>query len=339
MSQVWRHSTLKGADLLMLLAIADNANDDGIAWPGYKHLASKTRIGERAAKTAVSRLLQTNELELVEQGGGTRSNVYRVKLEALHGRGALSPLVSSRTPEATGEWGVAVSDANERQTPPPPVSPATPEPSSQPSSEPSSESTAGADEPPALFAAPAEPASPSPAPANEADDDVATVWAHYVEVFGTDHMRIKELTPARATAIRKAIKATNVELCCAAIDGLKSYRTKNPQGSQDISLGAIFETRPGGRNLTDQIEFWASQADVRMNSSSRRVPLDLSGVSAVFAGQIKARRLDVVRYHRTENPDTERRVQENIAWLREHAGWEPYTDDEGKLRWRYVDGD
>lgn len=201
------------------------------------------------------------------------------------------------------------------------------------------ENDVGADEPPALFEQPSASPSPSPAPADVADDDVATVWTHYVEVFGTDHMRIKGLTKARGASIRKAINATNVEAACAAIDGLKSYRQKNPGGSRDITLGAIFETRPGGRNLTDQIEFWASQADVRLNDSSRKVPLDLSGVSAVVAGAIKARRLDVTRYFHSDNPDTRKRIQDAIAWLRENAGWEPIIENDELRGWRYVDAD
>lgn len=355
MDAVWRHSEAKAAELLTLLAIADCADDEGFAFPSYDFIAVKTRSSKRSAQNRVKGLLGTDELSLVSRGTQGRSNEYAIQVAALRAKPVVQPSLPTTTNAVVrsadeiemrgrdeGRGGKSLDpggNGGSMQVADPGGKQAATEPSSSTVREPSG-SEPGADEPPALFTAPAEAQSSSPAPASATGDDlVLRVWHHYVEVFGTDHMRIKELTPARATSIRKAIKATDVPACCAAIDGLKSYRTKNPQGSQDISLGAIFETRPGGRNLTDQIEFWASQADVRMNSSSRRVPLDLSGVSAVFAGQIKARRLDVVRYHRTENPDTERRVQENIAWLREHAGWEPYTDNDGKLRWRYVDAD
>lgn len=331
MDAIWRHSEAKGADLLTLLAIGDCADDEGFAFPSYDFIAMKTRSSKRAAQDRVKKLLDSDELQLVARGTQGRANEYAVQVAKLR---AKPPVQVADSRDRDGNHAQSeVADSGVRGGR---------QSATQPSSttvieEPSEGTTAGADEPPALFAEPSAPSPPSPAPANEADSEAATVWAHYVAVFGTDHMRIKDLTPARATSIRKAIKATNVELACAAIDGLKSYRTKHPQGSSDVSLGSIFETRPGGRNLTDQIEFWASQADVQMNASSHKVPLDLSGVSAVLAGAIRARRLDVVKYHKAENPDTQRRVQENIEWLREHAGWEPFTDDEGKLRWRYVD--
>lgn len=324
MHSVWEGAPYKGGDLLVLLALADQANSDGICWPSVASLATKTRMSERHVQKVIRRLQSDGALDIHDGGfvsGKNRANTYLVKT----GWQKATPWPDGHHPPVT--------DAA------PPVSPVPPQPSSEPSSEPSS--TDGAAEPPALFDPPAEaPAPSSPAPADATNDDlVRRVWDHYVEVFGVDHMRIKELTPARATSIRKAIKATDVPSCCAAIDGLKSYRTKNPGGSRDISLGAIFETRPGGRNLTDQIEFWASQADVRMNASSSGVPLDLSGVSPVLRGQINARRMDVVRYHSAENPDTQRRIAEAIAWLREHAGHEPVIEDGDLKGWRFVVAD
>jgi hypothetical protein len=35
MSQVWEHSTRKGTRLLLLLALADFANDEGICYPAF----------------------------------------------------------------------------------------------------------------------------------------------------------------------------------------------------------------------------------------------------------------------------------------------------------------
>jgi hypothetical protein len=329
MDAVWRHSEAKGAELLTLLAIADCADDEGFAFPSYDFIAMKTRSSKRSAQTRVKTLLDTDELQLIARGTQGRANEYAIQVARLRSK----PPVQVANPSDPGGNLASSEVAN------PGGKQSATQPSSPTAIEPSEGTTDGADEPPALFSEPSAPSSPSPAAVNDADAETDAVWAHYVEVFGTDHMRIKELTPARRTSIKKAIKATNVEVCCAAIDGLKSYRTKNPQGSQDISLGSIFETRPGGRNITDQIEFWASQADVRMNASSRKVPLDLSGVSAVLAGAIKARRLDVTRYFHSDNPDTRKRLQDSIEWLREHAGWEPIFEGEELKGWKYVDGD
>lgn len=46
-SLVWDCSGQKSGKLLLLLAIADHANEQGVAWPGIPLLARKTRLCER----------------------------------------------------------------------------------------------------------------------------------------------------------------------------------------------------------------------------------------------------------------------------------------------------
>jgi len=62
MSRVWELSSHKGSDLLLLLAIADNANDDGICWPGMSYLAEKVRMSERSIINIIRRLEQSGEI-------------------------------------------------------------------------------------------------------------------------------------------------------------------------------------------------------------------------------------------------------------------------------------
>ena len=50
MNYVWEHSDQKGTSLLLLLAIADHANDDGICWPSVARLAHKARTTKRQAQ-------------------------------------------------------------------------------------------------------------------------------------------------------------------------------------------------------------------------------------------------------------------------------------------------
>ena len=45
--RVWEHSGQKGAGLLLLLAIAGYAGDNGFAFPGLATLAAKTRLSRR----------------------------------------------------------------------------------------------------------------------------------------------------------------------------------------------------------------------------------------------------------------------------------------------------
>jgi hypothetical protein len=56
MSYVWKNCKEKGSRKLMLLAIADNANDDGFAYPSVETLAQKTCMTERNAQKTVDYL-------------------------------------------------------------------------------------------------------------------------------------------------------------------------------------------------------------------------------------------------------------------------------------------
>ena len=47
MARVWEWSAASGGGLLALLAIADFANDNGVAWPSLSVLAAKARLSVR----------------------------------------------------------------------------------------------------------------------------------------------------------------------------------------------------------------------------------------------------------------------------------------------------
>jgi len=90
-TRVWKHSAAKGGNLLVLLAIADNADTEtGEAFPGVAYLAAKTRLSVRGVKYATKNLIEMGELELVERGGFRQgkatANLYRVKtkVQTLH---------------------------------------------------------------------------------------------------------------------------------------------------------------------------------------------------------------------------------------------------------------
>jgi helix-turn-helix protein len=71
MTLVWEKSQHKGSELLLLLAIADNANDQGIAYPSIGTLAKKTRMSRRSIQYLIHRVEQTGELH-VSLGTGPR---------------------------------------------------------------------------------------------------------------------------------------------------------------------------------------------------------------------------------------------------------------------------
>jgi hypothetical protein len=82
MGDVWKHSDAAGNDLLLLLAMADHADDRGICWPSIHQLAIKTRVSESTVKRSIKTLVDLGELKIEEAGGtfGTRrlANRYRV---------------------------------------------------------------------------------------------------------------------------------------------------------------------------------------------------------------------------------------------------------------------
>lgn len=81
MSWVWQHSTSEGIDRLVLLAIADAADDDGgNAWPSVATLARKTRVDPRTVQRAVRRLVAVGELTMRSNAGRNGVNVYRVTM-------------------------------------------------------------------------------------------------------------------------------------------------------------------------------------------------------------------------------------------------------------------
>lgn len=62
MSTVWKKSQHKGSDLLLLLALADNADDEGYCWPGVEYLAEKIRMTPRSVVNITARLEDSGEL-------------------------------------------------------------------------------------------------------------------------------------------------------------------------------------------------------------------------------------------------------------------------------------
>lgn len=75
---VWKNSRHDGSALLLLLAIADYADDHGIAWPSIAALRRKARLGKTACYEALIRLKGSGELEILESGGGRKTSRYRV---------------------------------------------------------------------------------------------------------------------------------------------------------------------------------------------------------------------------------------------------------------------
>lgn len=64
----WEESQAVGADLLVLLAMADWCNHSGICYPSYGQIARKARVSRTSVTSAIRRLIALGELERVTRG-------------------------------------------------------------------------------------------------------------------------------------------------------------------------------------------------------------------------------------------------------------------------------
>ena len=92
MTQVWAHSKHKGSALILMLAIADFADEEGVAFPGVLTLAKKCRMSERGTRYLINTLIESGELAVARGGGRGGSNLYRILIERN------LPLFDAKTP-------------------------------------------------------------------------------------------------------------------------------------------------------------------------------------------------------------------------------------------------
>lgn len=74
MSLVWKRFPSGGGDMLLALALADHASDDGTkVYPSIKHLAQKTRQSERTVQYQLRRMEEMGWIILLNAGNGGRN--------------------------------------------------------------------------------------------------------------------------------------------------------------------------------------------------------------------------------------------------------------------------
>jgi len=75
-SHVWEHSKQSGTKLLLLLALADHADDKGVCWPGIDRLARKTRQSRRNVTRLLAELQKSGEIRIGVNEGPHGTNLY-----------------------------------------------------------------------------------------------------------------------------------------------------------------------------------------------------------------------------------------------------------------------
>ena len=79
-SQVWQSSPYKGERLLLHLALADFASDEGICWPSQTTLAKKARCSNNWVRLSISQMVKDGVLRVIEPAGAGRGKVGKYQL-------------------------------------------------------------------------------------------------------------------------------------------------------------------------------------------------------------------------------------------------------------------
>ena len=78
MSWVWESGPTDPTERLIMLALADYSNDEGVSYPSMIGLAHKACVTERGARGIVRRLESQGWLEIKTGGGRGGKNIYRI---------------------------------------------------------------------------------------------------------------------------------------------------------------------------------------------------------------------------------------------------------------------
>lgn len=182
---VIEHSKTKGSARVLMIVLADMANDDGECWPGKANLAKKVNCIPRHIVRLVQDCERLGELRVIQSQNDGESNRYLITGLASEKRikkaRAVRPLSERKFPVG----GVTGDTSDSNDTPPmspvtlPPMSPVTPESTYKPKGNPD--------------IAPASQIAPKPRPRNLYFDAI-------VEAFKFD---VQHLTRTEASGIGK----------------------------------------------------------------------------------------------------------------------------------------
>ena len=85
MAWAWRQQ-LSGPEKLVLMAIADHADDDGICWPGNAHIARKCNLSQRSVQRHIKNLIDNGYMTAhrrYRETGGQTSNRYVLNVDGV----------------------------------------------------------------------------------------------------------------------------------------------------------------------------------------------------------------------------------------------------------------
>lgn len=78
MSQVWERSDLDPYERLVVLCLADHANDEGVCYPSVGRLCDRTGMKERGVQNVIKRLSERGILTVEKNAGMKGANLYTI---------------------------------------------------------------------------------------------------------------------------------------------------------------------------------------------------------------------------------------------------------------------
>lgn len=240
---VLRHSKAEQGARLVLIVLAEHANDDDLAYPSNQTIAERARLSERAVRYALRRL---EELEEITDEGFSR---YKTTMYRIAGGNNCPPAISDTK---GGQSEVS-------QTAPEPT------PSFEPTTNPTPSEGAGGG---ALFDTPQLDSTLR----GNAEGTVKDVWAHYQKVVpGGERYKLEA---KRRTIISNALKARPLEVVLRAIDGLAASLFHNGKNDRRKTyLGIQYALAGTGSESNDErIDKMAEKAGLQSPSQSNSRP-------------------------------------------------------------------
>jgi hypothetical protein len=126
---VWEHSRQRSGALVVLLKLADYANDDGVSWPAISTLAKHARMSKRHVQRCLEKLQRDRELRVVQNRGRKGSNLYKICLPPIgseRGDAGVSPdiaVAAPVTPMSSNKDVSVTQSVNESSIEPTPIVP------------------------------------------------------------------------------------------------------------------------------------------------------------------------------------------------------------------------
>jgi hypothetical protein len=299
MSWVFKHSDAKLGARLVLLALADNADEEGgDAYPSVPTIARKTRLSERQVQNCLRQL--EDEGAIRNSGRHARGmNIYTVVMAEGGADIAPGAVLDIEGVQSTTEGVQSTTPGGELEF---------------------------------TRTIPTHPEEPSiePSPLFEVAPKPMEVWEHYVAVM---RPRRAVLDDQERKIIKDALKVATVDECNRAIDGCANspfHMGSNDRRRKYNSISQILKGRPGRETTRERIDYFITLA----GDESRDPLADVQ--SPILREKIRRYRRMVVEMYQSPTSGRREHGEQALKWLRENRNEEPMIVNDKVTGWREI---